>query len=206
MFDHNKDSEYFLELQTETGWGNMLSSFARWAAPAAGQRVLDVACGPGLLPALFSKQGLEAYGSDIDPKMFVQALHSKLLVADIFAMPFNKECFNLITISNLLYLIDKPKEALLASVQLLKKGGQICLLNPSEKMSIQAAEQLADERQLTGIARDTLLNYGRRAETCFRWSVAEYKSLFAAAGLQFTDTILKMGPGLVRFTRGEKVQ
>ena len=59
----NKDSNYFHELQSQTGWGHMLASFARWCAPKPGWRVLDVGCGPGLLPAIFAQAGCHAYGT-----------------------------------------------------------------------------------------------------------------------------------------------
>ncbi len=206
MKDMENFSEYFLELQTETGWGRMLASFARWCAPEPGQMVLDVGCGPGLLPSFFAKTGARAYGSDMDPKMFVQPLHPDVLIADIFAMPFHDEYFDMITASNLFYLLSDPLYAMQSIIRLVKPGGQICLLNPSEQMSIAAAEKLADDSDLSGVARESLLGYGQRAEECFRWSEEDLEGIYKDIGFSLTYTTTKMGTGLVRYAKGVKNQ
>ncbi len=163
--DIQNDATYFLTLQTETAWGRMLASFARWCAPPPGSRCLDVGCGPGLLPALLAQDGHQAIGADLDPAMFQpQPLHPNVLVADVLALPFPTASFELITASNVLFLLPDPAAALAALARRLAVGGQICLLNPSEKMSITAATALADENNLAGLARETLLNYAGRAE------------------------------------------
>lgn len=198
-------SDYFLELQTQTGWGRMLGSFARWCAPLPGQLVLDIGCGPGLLPAKFAEAGILAFGSDLDSQMFVKPVHQDLLVADLMAMPFVKNTFDFLTASNLIYLLPKPVEAMKIMMQLLKPGGQICMLNPSEKMSLAAAEALANETELTGVAYESLLNYGQRAEEKFRWSKGDLEEIYAEVGLTLTETTLKMGLGLIRFSRGVKI-
>lgn len=197
-----KFSDYFLELQTQTGWGRMLSSFARFCNPQPGQLVLDIGCGPGLLPALFAETGATAFGSDIDPDMFAKVLHPDLVLADIWLMPFAKYRFDMITASNLIYLLDEPMDALKGLIPLLKLGGQICMLNPSEKMTFEAAENLANDSGLRGVARDTLLGYGKRAEEYFRWSEEDLMQIFSELGLELKETNFKMGSGLVRFSKG----
>jgi ubiquinone/menaquinone biosynthesis C-methylase UbiE len=201
----NKDSNYFHELQSQTGWGHMLASFARWCAPQPGWRVLDVGCGPGLLPALFSQAGCRSFGTDLDPDMLIPgAVHPDTAVADAIQLPFQPNSFEMVTASNLLHLLDGPLPAIREFTRVLNPGGTLAVLNPSEHMTAAAATALADERQLTGLARDTLLNYAARAEDAIRWSPAEFEELCTQAGLQFKDTTLKMGPGLVRYAKAEK--
>ena len=89
--------------------------------------------------------------------------------------------------------------------RLLAPSGEFALLNPSEKMSVSAATTLADERNLEGLARETLLNYAARAERHHRWSEDNLSELFASANLELTDTTTKMGDGLVRFARGKEI-
>ncbi len=99
------DPSYFLELQTHTGWGRMLDSFARWCAPPPGQRILDVGTGPGLLPAIFSAdKGNLATGIELDPGMLTDPLHPDLSLGDAVALPFAAGSFDLVTASNLLFL------------------------------------------------------------------------------------------------------
>jgi len=198
------DPEYFLELQTKTGWGQMLASFARWCAPQTGLSTLDVGCGPGLLPALFGQAGVQAYGIDHDPEMLHNPLHTRIAVGEASQLPFQNQTFDLVTASNLLYLNPEPLTILAEMVRVLRPGGWVCLLNPSEQMTLQAARQLADERGLDGLARETLLNYAQRAEDNFRWEIGNLSAMFTEVGLVDLQTTLRMGSGLVRYARGQK--
>lgn len=200
----DKDSSYFLELQTKTGWGRMLGSFARWCAPQPEQYILDVGTGPGLLPALFAEAGAASFGADHDPEMLTAPLFTNLVSADAAILPFASGTFHLVTASNLLYLTPDPLPMLAELARVARRDGTICLLNPSEHMTFQAAAALADAHSLDGLARDTLLNYARRAEDNYRWSEADLASLFAEVGFQLTRTTLRMGDGLVRYARGTK--
>ncbi len=204
MTDLQHDPAYFLELQTKTGWGAMLRSFATWLDPQPASLILDVGTGPGLLPAIFAQKGCRVIGADYSLEMFRDTLHSDLVLADTYSLPFQPKSFDLITASNLLFLLPNPLDALKEIVRLLNPNGEIALLNPSERMSVAAATSLADERGLEGLARETLLNYAGRAERHFRWSADDLQQLFSSAGIQFTATTLKMGAGLVRFARGQK--
>ncbi len=196
------DASYFRELQTATGWGQILASFARWCAPQPGEKTLDVGCGPGLLPALFTEQGAAAIGIDLDLGMFTEPLHPHLAAANGISLPFQADTFQTVTAANMLYLSADPL-AILADMARVTTG-TVCLLNPSEHMSIAVAKALADERQLTGLARDTLINYAQRAEDFYRWSEADLSDLFSQTGLTLTQSTLRMGSGLVRYARGKK--
>ena len=199
-----RDSDYFLELQTKTGWGRMLASFVRWCAPAAGGLALDVGCGPGLLPGLLTQDGAFAIGCDADVMMFAERLHPALLAADGCCLPFPGGAFELVTASNLLFLHPQPQSLLNEMARVVRVGGEVCLLNPSEAMSTAAAEVLANENGLDGLARETLLNYARRAEAHYRWGTDKLADMYAQAGLQMTDTAVRMGAGLVRYVKGRK--
>ena len=183
----------------------MLHSFASWLDPKPVSLILDVGCGPGLLPEILAQKGCRAFGVDLSFEMFRDALHPDLLLADVTSLPFPPSSFDLLTASNLLFLLPDPPAALKEMTHFLAPNGEIALLNPSEKMSVSAAMKLADKRNLKGLARETLLNYAARAEHHFRWSEADLHELFAAANLRLTDTTTRMRPGLVRFVRGKLV-
>ncbi len=201
----DRDADYFLELQTRTNWGRMLERFAAWLDPRPGCRALDVGTGPGLLPALLTRAGCRALGVDLDPQMFRDALHPDMVLADAAFLPFPATTFHLVTASNLLFLLPEPLPVLREMARLLVAEGEIAVLNPSERMSLAAAKALAEARGLSGLARETLLNYAARAERHFRWSEGDLRRLFASAGLRLTETVTRMGPGLVRFARGVRL-
>jgi ubiquinone/menaquinone biosynthesis C-methylase UbiE len=201
MADLSRDSAYFLELQTKTGWGRVLERFADWCAPEPGIRALDVGTGPGLFAALLAQRGAWMIGVDHDRANFAIPQHGELAAADAMRLPLRSASVDMVTASNVLFLLPDPSAALREMRRALKPGGVLCVLNPSEKMNVAAATQLADEAGLDGLARDTLINYGRRAEKYHAWSEADLRALFAPAGLALNDTKLTMGPGLVRFAR-----
>ncbi len=198
-----RDSEYFQELQTHTGWGRTLYGFAVWCAPQPGWLTLDVGCGPGLLPALFSKMSCKAVGVDLDIEMFKPLpLHLVVSVADVNALPFKFNTFDLITASNLVFLLPEPLQALIRLKQLLRSGGKLTMLNPSELLNQQAAVNFADKKGMEGIARDTLLNWANRSEQHHRWTEDETRAMYIAAGMKYQGSVLKVGPGFGRFSSG----
>ena len=197
----------FYQIQTQTGWGQVLMTFADWCQAQPGWNTLDVGCGPGLLPSLLAQRGCRAFGVDLDEKaLFPHLLYDQIAMADALRLPFSGRLFDLVTASNLLFLLPEPGAALAEMARLLRPGGQITVLNPSEHLSVSAATALAGQRGLQGVARDSLINWATRAEANQRWGEAELHTLFAAAGLRLNGTILKVGPGLARFARAVRFE
>jgi len=197
----NRDADFFLELQTNTGWGRTLHGFAAWCAPQPGWRTLDVGCGPGLLPAIFSQLGCWSVGIDLDLKMFRPSpLHPMVAVADVYALPFLSHTFQLITASNLVFLLPEPVRALQNLSLFLAPGGRVAMLNHSEVLNVQAALHFAESQGLMGVARDTLLNWARRAKEFHQWTEDETYVLYHQAGLKCMGSVLKVGPGFGRFS------
>ena len=198
-----RDADTFLELQTQTGWGRTLAGFAAWCQAQPGWRVLDVGCGPGLLPALFARQGCNALGLDLEADMFLpQPLHPQVLVAHGEALPFPGGMFDLVTASNLLFLLADPRPTLDEMRRVARPGGMLALLNPSEYLNQDAAVVLAEAKALQGLARASPLNWAQRPEANHRSTEPEMNNLLLAAGIQPLENSLKVGPGFARFTRG----
>ena len=84
---------FFMEIQTQTGWGHVLQGFAAWCRPQPGWLTLDVGCGPGLLPALLARRGCRAFGVDMDKASLAQCLYAALAQADAEWLPFPAESF-----------------------------------------------------------------------------------------------------------------
>ncbi len=197
------DFSNFLEIQTKTAWGRTLAEFASFCDPRPASRILDIGCGPGLLPVIFSQSGHKAFGADIDFDLLSSSLSQGLLLADAIHLPFQTSSFDLITASNVLFLLDDPLTALRTWTRLLAPGGEICLLNPSENLSISSATELADSRGLDGTARESLLGWAHNAETHFRWTETETGELMSTAGLKLQKTEPRVGPNFARFTRAK---
>ncbi len=197
------DFSDFLEVQTQTAWGRTLADFAAFCDPEPAARILDVGCGPGLLPALFAHKGCHSFGIDIDFELLASHLSPSLAAADAFSLPFLEGTFDFVTGVNLLFLLDDPARALLEMARVLKPTGKVCLLNPSEHMDVESATRLADKRGLDGKARGSLINWARNAEEHIRWMEEETKDLLASAGLEMLESTLRVGPGFARYVSGK---
>ncbi len=197
------DVSDFVRIQTETGWGKTLAQFASWCSPRPGWRVLDVGCGPGLLPAIFQKLGCRAYGVDLDLNIISMGrLHTALACSDATRLPFAAGCFQMATASNLLFLLDDPVPILEELARLISADGRVCVLNPSENLSVIAAAEFATQRGLEGLARASLINWASLAEHRTSWTAKQTEKWFTAANLSVSTTILKIGPGFGRYSCG----
>ena len=198
------DFSNFLEIQTKTAWGRTLSEFADFCAPNPGSVILDVGCGPGLLPAIFARDGHLVFGVDIDFSLLASPVSTNLVQADACYLPYSEHSFSLITATNLLFFLPDPTLALQEWSRLLSKDGVLCLLNPSENISMQAVIQLADKHMLDGTARASLLGWAHNAENHNRWTETETQELLSKVGLNMSVSSLHVGLGLARFARGQR--
>lgn len=195
------DFSNFLEIQTKTAWGRALAEFASFCDPQPASLILDIGSGPGLLPAIFAREGHVVFGVDHDFELLGSGLIPALSQADATNLPFEYSSFNLVTATNLLFLLDDPLAALHEWTRVLAPDGELCLLNPSEYLSLDSASRLADEHNLNGTARASLLRWAKNAEDFFCWTETETRDLLSQAGLRLEESILRIGPGFARFVR-----
>ena len=197
----NAEFSDFLEIQTRTAWGRTLAEFADWCAPQAGTLLLDLGCGPGLLPALFTRRfSSRAIGIDYDPALLASA-QVPVACADAYCLPFPPSSFDFLTATNLIFLLGDPLRALRECRRVLKAGGTLALLNPSEHLTVAAAQSLADARNLDGKNRESLLGWAKRAEKHGGWTEEHARQLLRKAGFDLKETELKVGPGFARLVR-----
>lgn len=195
----------FQHIQTTTAWRRTLEKFAQWCQPQPGERVLDIGCGPGLLPMLFHHLGCQATGIDLDASMFrPQPLWGQVVCGDTLSLPFTTGGFNLVTSSNLLFYLPSPLEALLEMRRMLAPGGRIGLLNPSARLSVAAAVEVAGQRGLTGAARSSLIDWAQRAENHQRWQPDDFALLCQAAKLTLHRWEYRVGPGFALFAIAQR--
>ncbi len=197
----------FLQIQTGTAWGQALKDFASWCAPVPAERMLDLGCGPGLLPAFFSQAGCCAFGLDNDFHLLADSPHPQLasvMVGDVYQLPFAPATFDLLTATNLIFLLADPLRALRECQRVLRATGTLALLNPSERLTVAAATSLADGRGLSGKSRESLLGWAARAEKHGGWTEESAQKLLQPAGFRLTQTELRVGPGFARLVRAVK--
>jgi len=132
-----------------------------------GDRVLDVACGPGNFTrdfALAAGDGL-VVGIDASASMLDVAVRDTdspnvaYLRGDACALPFRDDSFDAICCFAALYLIEDPMQALAEIVRVLSPGGRVALLASCNRGLLPAPATNAVVRGLSGVrvfARDEL--------------------------------------------------
>ena len=194
----------------------MLDSFARFAGPRPGQRTLDVGCGPGALVRRLAALGCQAVGVDADAAMIerarelasadASALAAEFRLGDVLALPFEAAWFDLVTASNLIFLLREPQAGLNEMARVVAPGGVLAMLNPSPRLSRASAQDHAEAEGLEDFDAFSLAGWGSVAENHRRFSPAEIGAMFEAAGLQLEEMAEKIGPGLAIFARARKAR
>ena len=111
-----------------------------FAGMQPGQSALDVCCGTGAQVFEYSKNGLEATGLDLDPKMLRQTdwyrarlpeLKPAFVLGDATSMPFSDSAFDFASISLAMHEHDEHfQDAVLSEMRrVVKTGGKLVLID-----------------------------------------------------------------------------
>ncbi len=140
---------------------------AEMLALAPGERVLDVACGPGNFSrdfALAVGDGL-VVGLDASATMLARAVadtqsaNVAYVRGDACALPFADGAFDAVCCFAALYLIEEPTRAIDEIARVLAPGGRVALLSSCSRGPLPAEVNNRVVRRLTGVrifARDEL--------------------------------------------------
>jgi SAM-dependent methyltransferase len=134
---------------------------------APGDRVLDVACGPGNFTRDFADAASDGLvvGIDASATMLATAVRETAaanvayLRGDASALPFGDGCFDAVCCFAALYLIKEPMRAVAEIVRVLAPGGRLALLTSCGRGLLPAGPVNALSRPFTGVrifARDEL--------------------------------------------------
>jgi len=126
---------------------------------SAGERVLDVGCGPGNFTRTFAAEiadglvvGLDASRTMLARAVRDTAAHNVAYVrGDASALPFQDESFNAICCFAALYLIEQPMRAVSEVVRVLAPGGRLALLSSCNRGPVPASITSPFVRRLTGV-------------------------------------------------------
>ncbi len=125
---------------------------------APGQRVLDVACGPGLftrrLARAVAPDGL-AIGLDISAPMLHRAVRDNAGPATVYvrgdagALPFAAGTFDAVCCFGALYLVPEPERVVDEMIRMLAPGGRIAILTsyagrsaPTRKLAVRFGDTI----------------------------------------------------------------
>jgi ubiquinone/menaquinone biosynthesis C-methylase UbiE len=163
-----------------------LDSFYRWILrllqPVAGRRLLDVACGEGVLPRMARERyGLATCGTDLSIAALRIAAHEgagPLVATGSEGLPFASASFDYVTcIGSLEHFLDM-RASIAEMARVLRPDGLACILVPNT-YSILGNVYKAFKTGMSTVDRQPLQRYAARAE----WAM-----LLEAGGLEVVRT------------------
>lgn len=194
------------------------------AGVGPGDRVLDVATGPGYLAAAAVARGADAVGVDVAPR--VVALARRLVpaaefhVADAATLPFPQASFDVAVAGFLLTHLDNPSAALAELVRVVRSGGVVALatwgtteevpmlglvLGAAAEAGIRPSPELpagpaffryANPAAVVALLRETGLQHPRVRKYAFRHRIPSCSALWDAVlgGTVRTAAMLNAAP------------
>lgn len=156
-----------------------------WIRPHAGEKALDLACGPGTLALELARHGCCVYALDLAERMIAQArsvarrrrsppIH--FAVADAEQLPLRGKMFDLVTCAFSLPVFPAPAKALAEIRRVTRPGGRIAIL-----------EAVAPEDSAESAELDRLERLRSDGEPAHLFSLPELLALFRQAGLSLLD-------------------
>ena len=130
----NGVARHYDRTNTVLSMGNTLlwrAATVRAVAPAAGERILDIAAGTGTSSAALARNGARVVAVDFSPGMVAEGRRKhkdlEFIEADAEQLPFGDNEFDAVTISFGLRNIQHPKAALGEMYRVLKPGGRLVI-------------------------------------------------------------------------------
>lgn len=133
------------------------------------QAMLDVGTGTGRLLELLSPLYVRGVGVDINRDMLMVAranldqaniAHAQVRQGDVYALPVERESFDLVTIHQVLHFLDDPQGAIREAARSLRVGGRLLIVDFAPHMLEFLREEHAhlrlgfSDEQMTGWLRE----------------------------------------------------
>lgn len=120
----------------------ILLKLGKLRAPKAGDSILDVGCGTGIITAEFARRGLNATGIDVVPEFIAVAQEKhpsvSFAVGTAEKLPFPDQSFDFANLSSLLEHVKDWRQTLREAARVLRPEGVLYLSTNNRLWPIQA--------------------------------------------------------------------
>ena len=134
--------------------GEFVEALLDAAGVAAGARILDLCCGPGIVTGAASRRGAEARGLDFSPAMLAEAraAHPGLRFdeGDAEALPIVDASFDAVVSNFGIHHVPRPERALAEAFRILRPGGRLVFTSWAAPADNIAWQLLFDAVRLHG--------------------------------------------------------
>jgi SAM-dependent methyltransferase len=169
-----KTAGAFAEMPAHSDAGSM-ALLLRMAGIGGGDRVLDVACGPGLVSCAAAGVAKEVVGVDVTPGMIERAREMQrdkgvgnvsFVVGDGMALPFEAGSFSVVLSRYAFHHLEEPGRVLREMVRVCAEGGRVVVADvfttsDGEEVMYNRVEKLRDASHVRALRRE---EFGRMFE------------------------------------------
>lgn len=102
----------------------------------------------------------------------------KAVLSSYDALPLADESYDLVLITAVLYLFERPDIVVKEATRVLKKGGCLALIEPTVEMRPERIRLVAAKKSLTGFSFESLFNWLNLAQEHNRFSYQDIKRFY----------------------------
>lgn len=188
----NEYVDFFEQVQKTSWYKGLLEEFADFLEVAPGMAVADIGCGPGYLTRILAQKVKAVSCVDIAPSMVERARehaseegieNAYYTVGRAESIPEESGYFDIACATSVIYFLDDPVSVLREMARVVKKGGRVAMLNPSDKMTDANIASFIEEHDLTGFEAESLESWLHAAKNARRFSEKLASRAMEDAGL-----------------------
>jgi ubiquinone/menaquinone biosynthesis C-methylase UbiE len=132
--------------------------------PRPGERVLDVACGPGIVTEALEQAGLLAFGVDLTRAMIVEAAsrEGRYVRGNVGRLPFRDASFDAAVCRNSFHHFEHPESVMAEMARVVRDGGRVVIEDmrapddETKRAYFEIIERLRDVSHTHTLTRDEL--------------------------------------------------
>lgn len=134
FFDAHADADEY-DVFTPKANARLIGAFKRLTGLPRGAKVADLGCGSGAFTEMLRREGYDAVGVDISPKL-VAVGKSKypglnLVEGDVEHLPFETGSYDGVLLSGLVHHFPDPRKCAAETFRILKSGGRFMAFDPN---------------------------------------------------------------------------
>lgn len=174
-----------------------LNRLLDFVAPRPGERVLDAACGPGIVVAGLAGRGARAIGVDLTAEMLNEARRGgqgDYVRGDATRLPIRDGAVDVVVSRNALHHLQDPAVAIAEMARIVRPGGRVIIEDmqaPSDPEQRGYHETIETLRDMTHVRTMTLEEIGALAEQS---GLREPRRMTARFEIEFDEWIDRADP------------
>ncbi|MBE0447428.1 MAG: class I SAM-dependent methyltransferase [Actinobacteria bacterium] len=211
FFDRAVD--FFEQVQATPFYKRLLQEFVSFIEIRPDMSAVDIGCGPGYLTRLLAERVKAMSCVDISAAMVQRARehareenveNASYTVGRAENIPEQSEYFDVAVATSVIYFVEDPVVALKEMARVVKKGGRVAMMNPSDKMTGRNVISYIERHGLGNREARVLEDWLYAAEGARRFSEHDATRIMSAVGLSQISHERRLDD-MVLFSKATKV-